>query len=512
VAGFFVWENLSENPLIPFILKFGPAAGEEGPVLFAREVFGVELDPWQERTLRAFGRGERRISIRACHGPGKTFVAAVCAIWQLVTRYPQKTVATAPSRSQLEDALMAEVMVLFSKLPEVIRQFFLVKQNRIEMAPTPSNPQAGDSSFFSARTARAETPEALAGVHCDEGWVLLIGDEASAIPEKIYETAAGSMSGFRATTLLLSNPSRPQGFFYDTHHKLRDMWFTVHVSGVEGVGEHSPRVTPDFVEDIARRYGEKSDAFRIRVLGEFPSGADDAIIPYDLILAAQDLEIDVPDSIDEIWGVDIARYGHDECSLVKRNKVCVLPTILTWSKSSLMETCGRIKAEYDKSDRKPSEILIDDIGMGGGVVDRLLELGVPGVRGVNISLRDVRDDRYYNIRTELYFTIETWLTPQKRSLPKKCACDNCVRDPRNNHAEQLAQELAAQRKKYSSSGKILAVPKDEIKKDLGRSPNVADALALTFASEPAVFLNGSNSAFNSGTNWQEPVRRNRAIV
>jgi phage terminase large subunit len=207
-----------------FIERYGPAAGEEGPVLFASEVFGMVLDPWQERVLRAYGRGERRISIRACHGPGKTALAAVMIWHSMLCRFPQKTVATAPSRSQLEDALVAEVMKWGSRLPQVLLDLFDIKQNRIELRAAPAE------SFFGARTARAESPEALQGVHSDEGFVLLIADEASGVHDKIFESAAGSMSGHNATTLLLSNPTRSTGFFYDTHHKLADMWFTVRVS------------------------------------------------------------------------------------------------------------------------------------------------------------------------------------------------------------------------------------------------------------------------------------------
>lgn len=481
--------------------KYGPAVGEDGPVRFAVELFGVKLDPWQERVLRAYGRGERRISIRACHGPGKTFTASLMIWHSLICRFPQNTVATAPSRAQLEDALFKEVLVLYKKLPEVLQSAFLVKQNRIEFVGAPKE------SFFSARTARAESPEALQGVHCDEGWVLLIADEASGVDEKIFEAAAGSMSGERATTLLLSNPVRSTGFFYDTHNKLKDIWFTVHVTGVrDGAGEYSPRVTDDFVMDIGRRYGEDSNAYRIRVLGEFPLGDQDTIIPVDYVESAANRDIVLPKNASTIWGVDVARFGDDSNALVKRTKLSVLPDILEWSGVDLMQTAGRVKREWDDTPphERPDEILVDVIGLGAGVVDRLRELGLPA-RGINVSEQAAFTDKYRNLRTELWFNARDWLGTKDHALPRcdgkcgrKCGC--C----------KLADELTLLRYAYTSTGKLMAEPKDNLKKRGFKSPNIADAFVLTFASEPATLVHGTKD--NWSTNWHEPVKRNRAVV
>src|SRR5690554_5956791 len=247
------------SALADFVQRYGPLAGEDGPVLFVREVLGIEPDPWQEKVLRDFGRGERGIAIRACHGPGKTAVASWLVLLMLLTRLPQKTVATAPTSAQLNGALVPEVKMWFSKLPPVLQELFDVKASGIYLRAAPSE------SYFEARTSRAESPEALQGIHSD--YVLLIGDEASGIPEPVYEASIGSMSSEEAITLLIGNPVRTSGFFYDTFHKpgVRERWFTVKVAHYD-----STRVSPEFVEDVRRRYGEDSDAFRVRCLGEFP--------------------------------------------------------------------------------------------------------------------------------------------------------------------------------------------------------------------------------------------------
>src|SRR3970282_229191 len=88
-----VWEALAD--------RYGVHTGAEGPVLFAQEVLGVKLDPWQIDFLRAFGRGDRGISVAACHGPGKTAGASIAIVYSLLFRFPLKAVATAPSKGQL---------------------------------------------------------------------------------------------------------------------------------------------------------------------------------------------------------------------------------------------------------------------------------------------------------------------------------------------------------------------------------------------------------------------------
>lgn len=482
------------NALEAFIDRYGPPAGEDGPVLMVREVFGIDPDPWQERVLRAFGRGERRITIRACHGPGKTAVASWCVINQSLTRFPQKTVATAPSASQLKGALVPEVKMWFRGMPQVLQDLFEVKAEGIYLKDAP------ESSYFEARTARAESPEALQGVHSEH--VLLIADEASGVPEAIFEAAAGSMSGHNATTLLLSNPVRANGFFYDTHNANKAQWFTVHVSA-----EDSPRVTDDFVAYIAGQYGEESSAFRVRVLGEFPLADADTVIPFDYVESARSRDIVVMPNLREVWGLDVARFGDDTTALVKRNQAAVVG-VLEWEAKDIMQTTGRVKSLWDETPdhERPEWVLVDVIGMGSGVVDRMRELKMP-VRGINVAELPSSRDEYPRLRDELWFRAREWLASKDHVLPR---CEGgCVRECPH---ERLAYELTVPRFDFTSSGKKAVEPKSETKKRARRSPNIADAFVLSFAADPAGLVHGTKDSSAWGTNWHEPVRRNRVVV
>lgn len=488
---------VKENAYAHFVLRYGPPAGEDGPVRFAEEVFGISLDEWQKRVLRAYGRGERRISIRACHGPGKTFLAAVMIWHSLLTRFPQHTVATAPSTGQLEGALVKEVLTLHTKLPPLLADLVEIKKNNITMRAAPSQ------SIFEARTARAEKPEALQGVHMDEGYVLLIADEASGVDEKIFEAAAGSMSGHNATTLLLSNPVRTTGFFYDTHHRNRSQWFTVKVGA-----EDSTRVSDDFVRYIAGQYGEDSSAFRVRVLGEFPLADEDTVIPMDWITSAQNRDIVVRPNLRTLWGVDVARGGSDSSALVIRSAMEAHGEILEWTGNDLMVSAGRIKAKWDATppSERPEWILVDSIGLGAGVLDRLRELKLPA-RGINVSETAAVSNTYRNLRAELWFKAREWLGSKSVRLPK-CP-DGCQKDCLH---ERLAYELAGPRISYTSTGKILVESKDDMKKRGLKSPNIADAFVLTFAADVAGMVHGTKDSRSFATNWHEPIRRGRVVV
>jgi phage terminase large subunit len=490
---------MSQNPLAELVLRYGPRAGADGPVLFVREMFGVQPDKWQERVLRAYGAGERKITIRSAHGVGKSALAAWLVVHMLATKYPQKTVATAPSASQLKGVLTPEVKMWLRRLPDALQDLFDVKAEGIYLKAAP------EASYFEARTARAESPEALQGVHSDH--VLLIADEASGVPEAIFEAAVGSMSGHNATTLLLGNPVRSSGLFFLSHNQPGSTWMRLHVTGVPGTaGELSARVSAEYVEDVAQTYGRDSNAFRVRALGEFPKSDLDTVIPFELVESARKRDLVIRPNLKEVWGLDVARFGDDSSALVRRNSMSILPDIEEWHGLDLMQTTGRVKAKWDETPVafRPEWILVDVIGMGGGVVDRLRELKLP-VRGVNVSESASANEKYFNLRTELWFMFREWLETRDHKLPE---CEGgCGKDCLH---EKLAMELVGPRFKYSSSGKMQVEPKADMKKRGVPSPNVADAAMLTMAADPASLIHGTKG--NWQYSWNEPIRRNRAMV
>jgi len=467
-----------DNPFLKLMKRY-----RSDPVLFSREVIGINPDDWQCELLRAVADPEiRRVSCRSGHGVGKSTAVALAAVWHVLMRVPSKTVVTAPTSAQLFDACFAEMKNIAKRLKAPFDDLLEIKSDRIELRSQP------ETTFISCRTSRQEQPEALAGVHADS--VLLLADEASGISPNIFEAASGSMSGHNATTVLTGNPTRNTGFFYDTHNRLKDDWYTMHVSCVD-----SPRVADDFVEDMKKRYSEDSPAYHVRVLGNFPPSEEDTVIPVALIDQAMNNDIKVHEDTPAIWGLDVARQGSDSSVLAKRQGPIVHP-LTVWRNLDLMQLTGAVKAEYDAIDnpaKRPVEIIVDSNGFGAGVLDRLRELDLPA-RGLNVSERALQKETYLNLRAELWFKIKSWLEGMDVKLPKDDA---------------LWAELAAPRYHFTSSGKLQVESKEAMKKRGVASPDRADAVALCLANVHTTMAYGSSAT----SSWSKPLRREiRGIV
>lgn len=455
------------NPFVEFALRY-----RRDPVGFVRNVLGAEPDAWQASVLEdVFVRGERQISIRSCHGVGKSAVEAWISVIACCVFPAAKVIQTAPSGPQLFDVLFAETSMWFRRLPAALGDLFDIQSERIE------HRGARESIFVSARTSRAEKPEALQGVHAEEGIVLLMVDEASGVPEPVFEAAVGSMSGQNACTVLASNPTRTSGMFFDTQTRLRGKWKVYKISYKD-----STRVSADFVREVAERYGEDSNAFRVRCLAEFPRSDDDTLIALELAEDASIREIEGDPKAQLIWGLDVSRYGDDKTALCER-RGRVVGEVETWQKMDLMATAGRIAHKYEQAKEKPALICVDVIGIGAGVVDRLHEMGLP-VLGVNVSESSAMKDGYFNLRAQLWDAVKQWLETKAVKLPRD---------------EELIAELTVPRYKFSSNGKLQIESKDDMKKRGIRSPNKADALCLTFAAGAGVA--------GAISNWNKPLRR-----
>jgi hypothetical protein len=255
---------------------------------------------------------------------------------------------------------------------------------------------------------------------------------------------------------MAANPTRTQGYFYDSHHKMRGSWATLHVDG-----EQCSRVSKTYVSDMAQKYGTESSIYKIRVRGIF-AGNPDGVIGLDIIEPAKVREVRMFGPIR--WGVDVARFGDDLSALCKRHGNTMPEKVKTWGGKDTMQVAGLIKNEYDDSNAKPEAICIDVIGLGAGVVDRCKELGLP-VIGVNVAESPAIEEQYMRLRDELWFKARDWFHG---------------RDVKIVDDEDLIGELTLPTFKVLSTGKKQVESKDEIKKRAA-SPDRADAFCLTFA-------------------------------
>lgn len=467
---------MNKNPFAEFVAKYA-----HDPVRFVKEVWCATPSEWQSELLESVCKiKRRRVSVRSGHGVGKTTALSWAMIHTQIFHVECKVICTAPAAGTLFDGLMAEVKKWLNELPPFLQELFdyTTEHVRLKSAPT--------ANFISARTSSTDKPEALAGIHSAR--VLLVVDEASGVPEAVFKASAGSMSTTNATTVLIGNPTRNSGYFFETHHALKDLWFTMHVSCIG-----NPNVDPDFIEGIKRQYGEDSNEYRIRVLGEFPVDDGSSFIARDTVTAAMEREFSVPDEMNEVWGLDVARTGGDRVALARR-KGPVFPEVLAWKGKDLMATVGVVVALWNETpiDQRPVEILVDAIGMGAGVADRLLELGLPAV-AVNVSETTGPMGQGARLRDELWYRMKVALLDAALSLP---------------YDEELASELSTPTAEYLSNGRVKIEGKREMKRRGFASPDKADAVMLTLYSSASPYDTVTTSTVHNRFRARGSLKRN----
>ena len=461
-----------KNDLVAMIAQF-----RDDPRFFVRSVLGATPQRWQGEALDAIAAHDK-VAIKSGHGVGKTAFEAWVTLWWLLTHYPCKVAVTANSAHQLSDVLWTEIDRWARNMPKAFKDLLEFKSDKIALKGAPD-------SFAVARTSRRENPESLAGFHSPH--MLFVVEEASGVPNVIFETASGALSTPGAKIIMCGNPTRSDGYFYDAFHADREKWHCITVSCEDG-----EYVDPKFIGDMAEKYGEASNVFRVRVLGEFPTQSDDVLLPLHLVEDATKRDVEAGPTTPVVWGLDVARFGSDRSALAKRQGNVLVEPIKTWQNKDLMELAGIVLAEHDAVpySMRPQAIYIDAIGLGAGLADRLRELDLPAV-AVAVSETASLKDRFNRLRDELFWSAREWFEARDCHMPED---------------DTLIAELTGIRYKYLSSGKLKIESKDEMKKRGQRSPDTADAFVLTFAGQGAV-AGGYSRGYNSSrvvkpkTNW-----------
>ena len=472
-------------------------------ISYAKFRIGVNPTRQQQRLFLAIQKPGSKVSIRAGHSVGKSTAAAIILLWALECIEFSRVGCTAPTAHQLRDVLWAEVSKMIRKSDETSRArglpraFWLsellhVTQSRVSVV-------GYDLSWFATgQTARKEAPEAFQGIHASDPVVsenenkiesigagselIFIIDEASGVPDEVFQVAEGALASPNSRLLMCANPTKPQGYFFDSHHKNRGHFTTLHFPC-----SHSPLPPPGYRKRMVSMWGEGSNIVRVRCDGEFPIVSDNALIALEWIEAAEQREAPAPNVARIFLGVDVARFGSDRTVFVRRQGTHV-QDIQVMAKLDVMEVTGRVM--YYCQCNQIDSIFVDAVGIGAGVADRLRELNMPvtdvqSAENAPERRKDSDSVEMYakKIRDHIYLEMARWFRDEKPSL------DGC--DPLQ--CEMLAGEASSILYKFDSSGYVRLETKDEFKKRLGgeegRSPDIADALALTFApDEGSVWL------------------------
>lgn len=335
----------------------------------------------------------------------------------------------------------------------------------------------------------------LTGFHHPNG-VFVVITEAQGVEPHTWEAALANTVGDEDRVLAVGNPLQPGSKFHDVCQSKG--WRTFKISAFDhpnlkqGQEVIPGAVTRRFVESVRNDYGEGSSIYRARVLGEFPTDAEDALVERDwLDAAAERWEEAVAsgdrDGLSYRIALDPARFGPDETVLaITRGEVLV--EFRVWSRRDTMETTGRVREiivqletpapprnereavrHYFEPSEPPrvSRVIVDEVGLGGGVVDRLKELKTGGVKAFNGARAASRDgrERFANLRAEAFWHIRYLLERRLIALPRD---------------EKLWEELTTIRWAINSAGRIQIEAKDLTRSILGRSPGRADAASMAF--------------------------------
>jgi len=424
---------------------------------FVKYIIGVTPTDQQGDALRALDKHEA-VTIASGHGCGKSAVESWAVLHYMCCRPFPKVPCTAPTKHQLYDILWAELSKWHRKMSPAFRDQFQWTKEKFFHKAHP------EEWFAVARTATKENPEALQGFHAD--YVFAVVDEASGVPESTFEVLEGAHGTVETKMLLCGNPTRREGTFFESHHKLQHLYKKLKWSCLD-----SPIVAERYVERIEKKYGKESNIYRVRVLGEFPLHSDDTFIPYELVEAALMRDIPPQDDYPLVFGVDVARYG-DDSTVIARRRGDEFKQYDVLRNKSTMEVAGYVARCANKEN--PKHIFIDVIGIGAGVYDRLYELGYP-VIPVNVAESPaINGQEYRRLRDELWGLMREWLEMRRGKLW-------------DNEDNDLLGELTTPTFKILSDGKIAIEKKEDMKKRGLPSPNIADAHILTFAQPVAAY-------------------------
>ena len=427
------------------ILNFQEKIKNE-PVWFVNSVLGRNTWEKEEEILNAL-RDHSEVSVKSCNGSGKTYTAAGAVHWWLLAHDDSVIITTAPTFRQVKELLWREIR---SAVVKGLYPPNVVLDTQINL---------GDKWF--ALGLSSDKPDQFQGFHSRK--LLAIVDEASGVAEEIFQAIDGLNPD---KLLLLGNPMQNTGRFADSFK--REGVKKISISAFDTPNLKANQVLiPGLiqsrdVERIRSKYGEESDVYRVRILGEFPKADVDTIISVDEVAKAIQRQVVVLSQWEKKMGVDPARFGDDRTSIVIRQMEKVVYKE-TYSNLDTMQITGHILNLAKEHYVKAENINIDAIGIGAGIVDRCREQGWM-VNGVSVSEKAQDYEHYLNLRAELYAgKIKEWI--KTADLPD----------------DDDFYELANIKYKFNSKGQMQLESKEDMKKRGLPSPDVADSLSLTFA-------------------------------
>lgn len=442
VMGCFDWEN-------PSIKEFG--GPDQWQIDFMKEL----SDEIRSRGFDGINAvAPIQFATSSGHGIGKSAITAWLILWVLSTRPHAKGVVTANTSDQLKTKTWGEL----GKWKKLCMTGHWFEYNNAKGNMNLYHKQHRETWRADAQTCREENSESFAGLHAANSTPFYIFDEASAVPDKIWEVSEGGTTDGEPMWFVFGNPTRNTGRFRECFGRYRHRWITRQIDS-RTVKITNKKRLQEWVDD----YGEDSDFVRVRVRGMFPRAGSTQFIGSGVVAEAMRRAPVDDDGAAIVLGVDVARFGDDQSVVwTRRGKDAAAIAPLKFRELDLMELASRV-ADHAWS-LGADAVFVDGGGVGGGLIDRLKQLGL-NVIEVNFGGQATDTKKYANKSAEMWDRMKMWLE-EGGILPDDV---------------ELQDELTGREYGFNDKGQLMLERKKDMKKRGLPSPDNADALALTFA-------------------------------
>jgi hypothetical protein len=437
------------------------AAYVDAPVRFAGDVLGVHVTEHQEKKVLAAIARALRVAVAAGHRTGRTMAFAIALLWWCCTRPAARALLSTPSHLQMRATIWRQLGELIRNAKQPLgAEWFEMPSRGVQFAS--GNEIIGIAS---------DTGERLQGFASAN--LLVVVDEAAGYPENLFPSLMSNLAG-GGRALVGGNPTKNTGTFAECFTKNAERWTTMHISALDVArsSTHAPGLaTPEWCAEMLEEHGAESIVYRARVLGEFSEKNDFAVFSlleleqaqqrFDELMAGGGHAFQ-PSAGPLELGVDVARTGSDwTVAIARRGQIALAPE--AWKIPDLVAVADRVLAYALKLKHawETVTVRVDGVGVGAGVVDVLKRAA--GLRVVDVQAAAApQRDAYTNVRSEATFVARDWLR-----------AGGCFgRDTR------LEGEMAALTYCFDQRNKLKILGKDELRRQLGRSTDRFDALAL----------------------------------
>lgn len=474
---------------------------------FAIEVCGLE-PTWQQRemfdSVSSFGS---RTSISSGHGTGKTSGFAIIALWHLLCYFNSNTFITAPKLGTVKDGVWKEFADLKGKIDAGLHgwigQYFEVAHERVYVKGSKLN------WFVTAKTAPRGSPENMAGTHRD--FLLWLADEASGIPDKNFGVIGGALTDARNRFCIASQPTRPSGFFYDTHNKLSinngGTWNNLIFNS-----EDSPLVSDEFLHNKILEYGGRDSVeYQIKVLGEFPENSDKYLVGRKMVESRIGLAgvIKAGEMYGNLLMVDVAAGEYRDKSVCVHAKVTgssdygedarrmdVVDIPLFTNTRNIQDFTGSL---FHLAASIPNcTVLVDAGGMGIAVCQQLETLGLPNVVRVkwgNPCFKTRYKDRFFNQRAQATVLASKAVKEGRMTLPDK-------------YSKELLDQASRIPYHFDEKARYVIEKKEDMRKDGIPSPDLWDAICFGFLEDAHYMI--AESDYLAGADTRKTEARGKA--